>query len=90
MTRQNLFVYSSRIEATPEQLFRWHAEAGALERLSPPWEKIEIVDPSPGIRDGDKGTMRVRFGPLWIRWSFEHLSLRQRASILRRADQRTI
>lgn len=72
MVRPNLFVATSRIEASAEELFRWHAEPGALERLTPPWETVEIVDPSPGIQDGDSGVMRVRVGPFRVRWAFEH------------------
>jgi ligand-binding SRPBCC domain-containing protein len=72
MARQNVFAYSSRIEAAAEQVFRWHAERGALERLTPPWESMQVIEPAPGIRDGDHGVLRVRFGPFRILWKFEH------------------
>ena len=77
MVRQNVFVYSSRIEASAEQLFLWHAERGALERLTPPWQSVEVVEASPGIRDGDRGVLRVRFGPFRILWKFEHRNYRE-------------
>ena len=72
MARENLFVYASRIEATAERVFRWHAEPGALARLTPPWEKMEVVEPAPGIRNGDRGVLRVHFGPIPMLWKFEH------------------
>jgi ligand-binding SRPBCC domain-containing protein len=72
MARSNLFVATSRIEASAEELFRWHAEPGALERLTPPWEKIEIIERAQGVRDGDRGAMWVYIGPFRVRWSFEH------------------
>jgi ligand-binding SRPBCC domain-containing protein len=72
MAGQNVFVYSSRIEASAEQVFLWHAERGALERLTPPWEAMEVVEPSLGIRDDDHGVLRMRFGPFRILWKFEH------------------
>ena len=72
MARPNVFVATSRIEASAEKLFRWHAEPGALERLTPPWEKIEIIERAQGIRDGDRGAMWVHIGPFRVRWSFEH------------------
>ena len=72
MARPNLFVAASRIEASAEELFRWHAEPGALERLTPPWERIEIIERSRGIHDGDSGAMWVYLGPFRMRWSFEH------------------
>jgi ligand-binding SRPBCC domain-containing protein len=72
MARPSLFVAASRIEASAEELFCWHAEPGALERLTPPWEKIEIIERARGIRDGDRGAMWVYMGPLRLRWGFEH------------------
>lgn len=72
MPRQNLFVYCSTIDAPAEQVFRWHAEPGALARLTPPWEKIEVVEPAPGIRNGDRGVLRVYLGPIPLLWKFEH------------------
>jgi ligand-binding SRPBCC domain-containing protein len=72
MARANSFVAASRIEASAMELFRWHTEPGALERLTPPWERIEMIVRAPGIRDGDSGAMWVYMGPLRLRWAFEH------------------
>lgn len=72
MAPANLFVAASRMEASAEELFRWHAEPGALERLTPPWERVEMIESAPGIRDGDRGAMWVYTGPLRLRWTFEH------------------
>jgi ligand-binding SRPBCC domain-containing protein len=72
MPHEIQFVAQSRIDAPAEAVFRWHAEPAALERLSPPWEPVEIVQPSPGIRDGDRGILSVRLGPFRIRWEFVH------------------
>ena len=66
------FVRRSRIEAPAEKVFAWHAQPGALERLTPPWEPIEILEPAAGIRDGAHGAFRVRMGPFRVRWEFEH------------------
>jgi len=72
MAQPNVFVATSKIEASAEELFRWHAEPGALERLTPPWERLEMIESSPGIRDGDGGKMWVRVGPFRVRWAFVH------------------
>ena len=72
MARPNVFVAASRIEASAEELFRWHAEPGALERLTPPWERVEVIERAAGIHDGDRGAMWVYMGPLRLRWTFEH------------------
>lgn len=72
MACKNQFVARSQIQASAEELFRWHAEPGALERLTPPWEPVEVEQRAPGIRHGDRGVLRVRLGPFRIRWVFEH------------------
>lgn len=66
------FVRRVRIEAPTQKVFAWHAQPGALERLTPPWEPIEILEPASGIQDGAHGAFRVRMGPLSVRWEFEH------------------
>ena len=72
MSRPKLFVAASRMEVSALELFRWHAESGALERLTPPWERVEMIERAAGIRDGDRGAMWVYMGPLRLRWTFEH------------------
>lgn len=72
MNLENQFTAESRIEAPAEEVFRWHAEPDALKRLTPPWEPLEILEPAPGIRNGDRGILRVRIGPFYVRWAFEH------------------
>lgn len=72
MPHEIQFVAQSRIEASAEVVFRWHAEPDALERLTPPWEPVEVVQRAPGIHDGDRGILGVRLGPLRFRWVFEH------------------
>jgi ligand-binding SRPBCC domain-containing protein len=64
------FVRRSPIAASAEDLYRWHESPGALARLTPPWEPVEVLGPA-GIREGQEVTLRVRAGPLGllrIRW----------------------
>jgi uncharacterized protein len=72
MARSSVFIAQSTIQASAEDVFRWHAEPGALERLTPPWEPVEVIQAAPGIREGDRGVLQVRVGPFRIRWEFEH------------------
>jgi uncharacterized protein (TIGR01777 family) len=53
-------------------LFAYHANEGAFERLAPPWERIEVVRSSGGIRDGGALLMRIRKGPVAIPWEALH------------------
>jgi len=72
MGRRKVFVAQSIISAPAEEVFRWHAEPGALERLTPPWEPIEVLQSAPGIRNGDRGVLRLKLGPFRVCWEFEH------------------
>ena len=63
---------TSLIAAPPEAVFAWHTHTGALERLIPPWESVELLEPSAGIVDGARVTLRVRRGPLTFRWVAIH------------------
>ncbi len=66
------FVKRSRINAPAETVFRWHAQPGALERLTPPWTTVEVVERSGGIEDGSRVVMRLPVGPSRVRWVAEH------------------
>lgn len=65
------FTSSLRVPVPAAQLFDWHERPGALVRLTPPWQPVE-VERWDGIRDGDRAVMRLGVGPLSIRWVAEH------------------
>ena len=56
--------------------FAWHEQPGALEALTPPWERIRLVSMTDGIRDGSRVTIRARVGfagfGVWTTWMMEH------------------
>ncbi|WP_370459005.1 TIGR01777 family oxidoreductase [Aggregicoccus sp. 17bor-14] len=55
-------------------LFTWHALPGAFERLTPPWEPIEVLERSgpPGIEVGARVEVRFQMGPVPRRLVAEH------------------
>jgi uncharacterized protein (TIGR01777 family) len=64
------------IPASPDELMAWHASPAAFERLTPPWQKVEVVETQGSIRPGDRKTIRVPLaGPLGVTWSLEHRAL---------------
>jgi uncharacterized protein (TIGR01777 family) len=65
--------YRSRIEAPAEEVFRWHTRPGALERLTPPWAPIEVVERRGGIETGGRVVLRLPLGPTRVRWVAEHV-----------------
>jgi ligand-binding SRPBCC domain-containing protein len=68
-----VFNYRSRMPASAEEVYGFHAEPGALERLTPPWEKAKVVSRTGGIEQaGSRVTLRVPLGPISQNWIAEH------------------
>lgn len=68
-----IFEKRTRIAAPAQQVFDWHKRADALERLTPPWENVEIVERSgKGIEEGTRVVLQTRVGPFPVRWVAEH------------------
>jgi ligand-binding SRPBCC domain-containing protein len=61
------FVRRTRIAASAEELFAWHAAPGALQRLTPPWEPVEVEKEGP-VENGAETVLRIRVGPFSLRW----------------------
>jgi ligand-binding SRPBCC domain-containing protein len=66
------FVKETRIAATPAVVFAFHESPGALERLTPPWEKVELIEGGRSIRPGSRVVLRTAIGPISLRWVAEH------------------
>ncbi len=71
------FTRTLRVDVPVDALFRWHERPGAFERLSPPWERVDVVERTGGIRDGDRTVLRVGIGPITRRWVAEHRDYRE-------------
>lgn len=66
------FVRRSTLEASAATVWRWHGRPGALDRLTPPWESVQVEERPEGLHDGSRAILRVRVGPLTLRWVAEH------------------
>ena len=66
------FSLTTRIGRPAAEVFAWHERPGALARLCPPWERVELVAATGGLRDGARVTVRNRIGPVWTEWVVEH------------------
>ena len=58
------FHRASRVDVPAEELGRWHFRPGAIHRLIPPWESIEVVREAAPLVDGARAEIRIRKGPL--------------------------
>lgn len=66
------FQFSTEINRPAREVFEWHERPGALERLIPPWEKIEVLSPARSLADGERVKLRQKIGPFWTGWEVEH------------------
>jgi len=66
------FVCSTHIEAPVEVVFAFHEKPEALETLTPPRQRIEIIRRQGGIQPGGEVEFRVRMGWFWLRWHARH------------------
>ena len=71
MSRQK-YKKESEIGASPEEVFAWHEREGAVERLTPPWERVEMVERARDLRVGSRVVFRVFTGPVGQTWVAEH------------------
>src|ERR1700675_4958403 len=73
MEMAEVFIYRSKMPASAEEVYRFHAEPGALQRLTPPWEKAKVVARTGGIEQPvARVTLRVSVGPISQNWVAEH------------------
>ncbi len=67
------FIARTRLDADPQDVFDWHARPGAFEKLTPPWEPVEVESRTGGIdQPGSRVRLRMRVGPFRVRWISEH------------------
>ncbi|MFL5321355.1 MAG: TIGR01777 family oxidoreductase [Myxococcaceae bacterium] len=72
MPRTERFVVRSRIAAPAEEVFAWHERDGAFQRLSPPWDPVEVLERSGGLDVGARTAIRIKVGPVHKTWIAEH------------------
>ena len=65
--------FAARVElpASADDAFAWHLRPGALQRLTPSWERATLVS-SEGVREGGRIELSVAVGPLRRRFVARH------------------
>ncbi len=72
--KTEIFEKSVPLPVAAGQAFAWHERPGALERLVPPWEPVEIIERRGlGLAKGSRVSLRTRCGPWKLRWDAEHI-----------------
>lgn len=67
-----VFEMATEVACSPEELFAYHARAGAVTRLTPPFERARAVEEVPRLEDGARAIIELGVGPVWARWVASH------------------
>ncbi|MBI1763836.1 MAG: SRPBCC family protein [Acidobacteria bacterium] len=67
------FRQESEIHAPPAAVFAWHERPGAIEELTPPWERVEVLERARNLQIGARMVFKIRSGPLSQLWVAEHI-----------------
>lgn len=68
-----LFVKESLVRAKPESVFAFHELPDALQRLTPEWERVRVVEAAKSLHVGSIAVIETRlFGFIPARWVAEH------------------
>ena len=71
------FLHRSPVMVSAAELFRWHTKEGAFERLTPAWERVQVLARSGGIKDGATLKLLVQVGPFKQLWVANHLNYQE-------------
>lgn len=67
------FTKESVIHAAPERVWAFHELPDALERLTPPWERVRVIEKAQGLQVGSRVIIETKlFGIVPARWVAEH------------------
>jgi ligand-binding SRPBCC domain-containing protein len=56
-------------------VWAFHERPDALQRLIPPWQRVELVSSSePGLQAGKRVVLRQRVGPAWVTMRAVHVA----------------
>jgi ligand-binding SRPBCC domain-containing protein len=66
------FEKRTRIHASPTRVFDFHARPDALSLLVPPWERMRVVEKTPGLEVGTRAVVEMKIGPFTRRVEATH------------------
>ncbi|KAB8033244.1 TIGR01777 family oxidoreductase [Fluviispira multicolorata] len=66
------FIRSCHLPVSVEKAFQWHERMGALERMTPPWMPVEIVNRLGGIRNDDLISLKTKVAFASLKFSMRH------------------
>ena len=67
----HIFEHATDLPVSAAEAYAWHARAGALERLTPPWEPVRVLERTGGLENG-RVVLEISMGPVRQRWVARH------------------
>lgn len=64
------FTRKITLQAPVKRVYDWHKRRGSLQRLIPPWLKLDLVSDNFELKNGSSYTLKFTWGPLWKTWKF--------------------
>lgn len=71
MPRKTL-TYRSQLNVPARVAFDWYKHRGAFERLTPPWQGVQVLEKQGGI-DAGLVNLRIKAAGIWVKWQLQHL-----------------
>lgn len=72
MSQLERYVACSSLPVSIEEAFAYHDRPGALQRLIPPWESVEIQQSDNSLEVGSRVIVRAKVFGIPLRWVAEH------------------
>jgi uncharacterized protein (TIGR01777 family) len=73
MSKERRFSFQSELPVPVNEAFAWHLRKGALERLLPPWLKVDfLAPPSLPNEEGGRVALKIKRGFFSFKWILEH------------------
>lgn len=70
-----IFQRTTELPFAAPTVFAWHERPGALERLTPPWQAVRVLERHGTIHDGDRVVLELSVGPFKHHWVAVHRDL---------------
>ena len=70
-----VFTFSCNLPFSTQQVYDWHARPGAIFRLVPPFEPVQVSTEAPAIANGSRAVLKLGYGPFKITWTAEHFDV---------------
>lgn len=66
------FIKKSEMPVSAERLFAWHENSCALERLTPPWNRVKVIRKDVGLKPASEVHLKTYLGPIPVTWVARH------------------